>query len=150
MQVALIIFSVILLAAIIYFAVSPKSSRLLKISALIALGLIALSIGVCGIILMRGPVASRTAVPLPFITDDSPPVRRTNTPAILSFVAVFLFLLGVTAYLTGKERTTLMAPEKRPAAAPVYKKESVSPQKNDITEEEHIGLDDESFDIGID
>ena len=147
MQVVLIILSVGLLGVIIYFAVSPKSSRLLKTSALIALGLIALSIGICGIFIIRGPAKSQAAVPLPFIVDNSPPVKKSNTPMILSFAVVFLFILGLTVYLTVKERKTLASANKKPAAAPAF--QSSVPQ-DESAEEEQITMDDDSFDIGLD
>ena len=149
MQVVLIILSVGLLGVIIYFAISPKSSRLLKISALIALGLIAVSIGVCGVFLIRGPGKSQTAVPLPFIVDDSQPVKKSNAPMILSFAVVFLFILGLTAYLTMKERKNL-ADKGKKAPGPSAFKASI-PQKNEsAVQEEQISINDDSFDIGLD
>ena len=145
MQIVLTIISVALLAVIIFFAVSPKSSRLLRISALVALGLICVSIAVCGFFLIRGPGESKAVVALPFILDDSPPPTKSNTPAIVLFIVVFLVILGILAYLSIREQKNKEVVDKKIAQTlheTMHHEESAN--------EDEIDMEGESFDIGID
>jgi hypothetical protein len=66
---------------------------------------------------------------------------------ILSFAVVFLFILGLTAYLTLKERKNLAAPDKKPPSPSAFQS---SAQQNESVKEEQITMDDDSFDIGLD
>ena len=104
MLIVLGILSVGLLGLIIKFAVSPKSSRQLRMAAIIALVLIVLSIGVCVIILIRGPSKTPGDFPLPVFQGDAQPVKKNNLPAILSYVVLLLFIVGLMVYVlrTGK------------------------------------------------
>ena len=88
MQVVLVILSVGLLGLIIYFAVSPKSSRLLRLTALVALVLIGLSLGICGIFLIKGPGETKEFIPL-VLQESQPQAKSSNTGAIITFFIVF-------------------------------------------------------------
>ena len=146
MQVVLAIISVALLGVIIYFVISPKSSRLLRISAIIALALIALAVGVCGVFLIRGPAEVDTAIPLPFLTDAGPkPKAKTNIGVIIGYFVVFAVIFGLVAYSSKKEKGRKYETEKKPAKKEVFK--SVDDNKLDLD----APGDDESFDItGLD
>ena len=107
MQVVLIILSLGLLGVIIYFAVSPKSSRLLKLSALIALGVIGLSIAICVIFLIKGPSQDPAAISLPVFQDTpTAPAKKGNVPAVLFFVAVLLGIVGLIVIAVRREKKT--------------------------------------------
>ena len=146
MQVFLAILSAGLLGLIIFFAVSPKSSRLLKISALIALGLIGVAIGVCVFLLVKGPSQDPVAIALPVFQDmPTTPANKTNTPAVVIFVLILLVIMGLI--ILGVKRDQKRAKEQVPEtkAAPVF------------NDDGDLGLDDEplmkdsddSFDIDI-
>jgi len=105
MQVVLIILSVGLTGLIIYFAVSPKSSRLLKITAFIALALSGLSLGVAGIFLIIGPGEGSEFIPLPVFQEfQPPPAKSGNTLAVVVFFMVFLGVLGLIIALALREQ----------------------------------------------
>jgi len=94
MLVVGIIFSIGLLGAIVYFAVSPKSSRLLRLSAIIALGLICLSLIVCGIFIIKGPAEDPDIILLPIFQDSAPETK--NPVHIWDLVIMAVILVGLT------------------------------------------------------
>ena len=144
MQVLLGIISFILLGVIIYFVVSPKSSHLLRMSAIIALVLIGLAVGVCGVFLIRGPAKVETDIPLPFLTDADPkPQAKTSIGVIIGYFAVFAFIIGLVAYYSKKEKGRKYEPVKKA----VKKEASKSADENKLDLGQEPG-DDESFDIG--
>jgi len=146
MQVVLGIISIILLGVIIYFVVSPKSSRLLRISGIIALGLIGLAVGICGVFLIRGPAEVKTEISLPFLTDADPkPEKKTNTGVVIGYFAAFAFIFGLVAYSSRKEKGKKDEPVKKAAKKEAF--ENVDKNKLDVGQEPG---DDESFDIGLD
>jgi flagellar basal body-associated protein FliL len=145
MQVVLGIISFVLLGVIIYFVVSPKSSRLLRISAIIALALIGLSVGVCGVFLVRGPAKVETEIPLPFLTDaEQKPQTKTNIGVIIGYFLAFVILFGLVFYSSRKEKEKKREPAKKPVRNQVFE-----PVDEDALDIGHELNDDESFDIGI-
>jgi amino acid transporter len=105
MLVVLGILSAGLLGIIIYLALSPKSSKLLKLSAFIALGLIVIAVGICAIFLVIGPSEDTGVINFP-VFDDSPPAptRNVNIVETLIFAAIFLIIMGFIIYLGLRER----------------------------------------------
>ena len=146
MQVVLGIISFVLLGVIIYFLVSPKSSRLLRMSAIIALSLIGLAIGVCGVFLLRGPAKVETEIPLPFLTDAEPkPQNKSNVGVIIGYFVIFAIVASLVIYSSRKEKEKKQEPVKKPERKQDFK----------IADEHELDIgntstDDESFDIGID
>jgi len=155
MQVVLIILSVGVLGVIIYFAVSPKSSRPLRFAAIIALALIGLSLGVCGILLIRGPGQSQADISLPFLLDDTPqpPAKKSNLAVILTFLVSFFFIVGLVLITTMKEKQGKTAQQKKVPDKPVDSKIFEAAGELDIDrppDEEGSGNENEdSFEIGI-
>ena len=146
MQVFLAILSVGLLGLIIYFAVSPKSSGLLRLAALIALGLIAISIGVCAIFLVRGPTEATDVIPLPFLPPDADPQpeRKGDLPVIIGFLVLLLVLVGLIYYSSKKEKERKALKAKEPAPARAYKP---APEKKEEPDPNNINFDDDTFEI---
>ena len=139
MHIVFGIISVVLLGIIINFAVSPKSSRLLRLAAIIALVLIGLSVGVCGILLIRGSTQDPEAMPLPFLAEsESKPEQNKNMPMIISFSAVFLFLAGLVFMTSLRE-------SKKPKK-PVKKAEKPKPVQNVEESPVELNLDSDSGD----
>ena len=144
MQVVSIIFSVALLGVIIYFVVSPKSSRLHRLAGIIALGLIGLTIGICGIFLIRGPSETAEFVPLPFILDsDPPPPKKGNTAMIITFIVAFLFIAGLVLMSALKEKKKPVEIRKKTDDSKVF-------QDHDDLEIEQAPDEDDSFNIDLD
>ena len=138
------IISIILLGVIIYFVVSPKSSHLLRISGIIALALIGLAVGVCGVFLLRGPAEVEEEIPLPFLIGAEPkPEPKTNVGVIIGYFVVFAIVAGLVAYSSRKEKGKKHEPVKKVAKKEVF--ESSDQNKLDLGQEHG---DDESFDIG--
>lgn len=90
---------------IIYFAVSSKSSRPLRLAAFAALALIAIAIAVSGVVLIIGPGEGPEIIPFPFLPDtDAPPAENGNTGAVIIFMLVFLLILGLVIWLHHREQ----------------------------------------------
>ena len=143
MQIVLIILSAGLLGLIIYFAVSPKSSRLLKLAAVVALGLIGLSIAICGFFLIRGPSEGNDPLPLPVFQDASPkPVKNNNVIVMLVFLAVLLFILGASIYVSLRDQKKAGKEPKKSPLPPV-----MGTVNDPIDDRPIFDDDDESFDI---
>jgi hypothetical protein len=106
MQVVLIILSVILLGFIIYYAVSSKSSRIVKLSALIALGLIGLSLGVASIVLVVNSSNHDDEEPrLPvFLNPTAETPKKSNTVEIIIFLVFLAAIIGLIAVVTSRDR----------------------------------------------
>lgn len=147
MLLVLIILCVGLLGFIIYSAVSPKSSRTLRLASLAALGLITIALGICGVILIRGPKQVQTPIPLPFLPDDAPPAKKTNIMPVIVFIATFLFLVGLIIVTTLKEKKKPSVPTKETASPAIFQDTA---ELSGNMESEHIDLEEDSFDVGID
>ena len=145
MQVVLAIISVILLGVIIYFVVSPKSSHLLRMSAIIALALIGLAVGVCGVFILKGPAKVETDIPLPFLIDAQPkPESKTNVGVVIGYFVAFALIFALVAYSSKKEKGKKYEPVKKAAKKEAFK----SDDENKLDLGQQPG-DDESFDIGL-
>ena len=145
MIVVLIIFSVGLLALIIYYAISPKSSRFLKLAATIALGLIGIAIIVCAIIIIIGPKQDPNAVLLPFVTEESGQPASSSSNSFTDII-IFLVLFGLISLVivrSMKEQKKMAKLQAEKPAKPQTIQEEAAPM-----EESTSFLDDESFDLG--
>ena len=134
----LAILSVALLGLIIYFAVSSKSSRLLKLAAFIALGLIGLSLGVCGFFLLKGPAESNETIPLSLFQEVKPPAKTGNTVATVIFFIVFVLVLAVIIFLAIRDQKKKDKLIKNTAAFSAA---------DELDIEDHAIREDDSFDI---
>ena len=80
MLVILGILSAGVLGVIIYFVISPKSSKMLKLTALIALGVTCLTLGICVVILLRGSGKAEETIPFHLFSDVPPPANLIMNP----------------------------------------------------------------------
>ena len=148
MQIVFAIISVILLAVIIYFVVSPKSSKLLRLVAIIALALIGLSLAICGIILIKGPGEDTEPIALPFVLESDPqPAKKSDIPMVIAFLLVFL-LIVVLIVRTSMHEKKKLAEKMKKADKP---KPVQSPEETDDEKKEPDpgSLDEDNFDLGI-
>lgn len=142
----MIILSAGLLGVIVFFAVSPKSSRLVRLVAIVALGLIGLTIGICGFFLIRGPAESKEDIPLPVFQDASPqPVRNNNVIVMLVFFVILMLVLGASILISLRDQKKKAAKEAKAPASPVFSKESSF--IDEPVEGPAFDDNDESFDI---
>jgi len=156
MLVVLIILSLGLLGGIIYFGFSPKSSKLLKLSAFIAMGLIAVAVGICSIVLIIGPAEETDEIILPIFEDSEPAPKDNNTGAIWAFVILLLAMIGLIFFLNRREQKSGGSlfdaiQIKKPAASvtpetPVFHDEEFSLAEDKKSDKPN---DDEDFSIDI-
>ena len=142
MQVVLSVISLGLLGLIIYFAVSPKSSRILRLSAFAALGLIGISLVVCGIFIIRGPGESAEIIPLPVFEEAKPAAKSGNMATVVVFFIIFVLVLALIVFLAirdqkKKGKGQVKGPEKEAAFSATDELEIEDPSINE----------DDSFDI---
>ena len=150
MIVLLIIISVGVLGLIINFAVSPKSSQLLKFAATIALGLIGLAVIICGIIIFIGPKQNPDAILLPFMSEDDGTQPTRGRTSIMDIV-IFAVLLGVIGLVIARsmKQQKKMAREsirRRPKASQAKKEERFVTQ----SDEDASFLGDDNFKLDLD
>ena len=105
MQIVLAIFSLGLLGMIIFFAFSPKSSRLLRRAAFIALALIALSLVIGGLFLVFAPGETPGVVPLPFLPEAPPAAPESGIALeVIVFLLLFLIVMGIIIGLAHRDQ----------------------------------------------
>ena len=140
MLVVGIIFSIVLLVTIIYFAISPKSSRMLRLSAVIALGLISLSLAICGFFIIRGPAADDTVLPLPVFQDTAEQPKKAIPLMDILIIAVMLLALVLVIVKSLKDQ------KKMPAEAPKAR-EALDFPDADLEHGSSANDDEDSFDL---
>jgi len=121
MQIFMLILSVGFLGVIVYLAVSPKSSRLVKMVAIAALILAGLTIGVCAFLLIKGPAQDPEAIPLPVFQDmPTEPAKKSNIMSFLIFFAFLFAVLGIIIYVAIRDRKKTQKPVKKSAGSSVF------------------------------
>ena len=143
------IISVVLLGVIIHFVVSPKSSRLLRLVAIVALGFIGLSLGICGIVLIRGPSEDPEAIALPFLLDPSEqqPAKTNNVTMIITFLIIFLIIAGLIVRTSLNEKKKHKKSVRRTDEPRPIRNEEIN---NEVNPESDLGSeDDDSFNLDI-
>jgi hypothetical protein len=96
----------IFLGVIVFFAVSKKTEPVLRLAAIIALGVITLAVAVC-LIIIFAESGSVPVEPEPgdFLPDDSPKPKAGGLPwMIIIFTIILLGFLGFVIYLALKEQ----------------------------------------------
>ncbi|MDR1024746.1 MAG: hypothetical protein LBL56_03395 [Treponema sp.] len=97
--------SVVLLGLIVYYALSPRSSKVLRLSALGALGAIMLSIVICVIIIVAGMGGDEEPVmPDFFAVEPIQAAPRGNFFALFLLALFLLAFLGIVIFLAMRER----------------------------------------------
>ncbi|MDR1443355.1 MAG: hypothetical protein LBI94_00585 [Treponema sp.] len=97
--------SIALLGLIVYYALSPRSSKTLRLSAFGALVCIMLSVVICTIIIFANLGGNDEPVMPDFFAAEPPNAAPENNFFILVLFAVFLLiLLGIVILLAVRER----------------------------------------------
>ena len=121
MLIVLAVLSLGLLGLIIKFAISSKSSRLLKRAALIALILIVVSIGICAVILIIGPGEESDEAGFLVFQDAVPvPAREKNYVETIVFIVIFLSFLGFVVLLFRRDRQKKEGPLKNAGNSTIF------------------------------
>jgi drug/metabolite transporter (DMT)-like permease len=109
LQIILTIVSAALLGFIVYFAFSPRSSKILKRAAIIALVLTTLSLAVCAFLLLSEPAASPGQV---FVetTEQPPPVKKTSAAPVFIVLSLLLLFMFFIAFLAIREEKRKKGP----------------------------------------
>jgi len=141
MLVVGIIFSIGLLGVTVYFAVSPKSSKLLRLVAIVALGLIVISLIVCGIFIIKGPAEDTAVIPLPIFNDTEP---QKKTPIRVLDLVIFSALIVGLSLIIAKA----VKDQKKLQGIALKPKESAALSGSDLNGNMSvIGDDEDSFDL---
>ena len=140
MLVVGIIVSIGLMGTIIYFAVSPKSSRLLRLSAIVALGLICLSLIVCGFFIIKGPAEDPDIILLPIFQDSAPETKNPLHIWDLVIMAVILISLSLIIAKALRDQKKVQQHTQQPKDNPVI-------SKNDEEMDTSFGSDEDSFEF---
>jgi hypothetical protein len=98
--------SVVLLGVIVYFALSPRSSQIIRLSAQGALGAIMLSVVICVIIVFAGRGRTKEEPVMPdFLVTELPQPAAEGNFTVLFVAAVFLLaFLGTVIFLSLRGR----------------------------------------------
>ena len=149
MLVVGIIFSVGFLGIIIYFAISGQSPKKLKISAIIALGLICVSILICGIIIVKGPSGDKAEIPIPVFLDSEAPVKKDRHIVDLLVLGALLLVLSlVIAKGLKDQRKKTGVPSKSRGRSGAKPEESlIFPDEVIQNTGSPVGGDDDSFEL---
>jgi len=151
MLVVLAILSAGLMGIIIYLALSPKSSKLLKLSAFGALGLIVIAVGICAIFLVIGPGEDDGIINFPTFDDSPPaPTRNVNIVEILIFIAIFLIIMGFIIYLALREKRNKGIVQKPEEKKPVIVKNEPVDDLELKTTSKDDKFDEDDFDLELD
>ena len=82
--------SVIILSAIIYLAISRRSSFQVRIAALVALGAMIITVIICLFRIFMAPAAAKTP-----LYPDMPPPEPARPPNTMGLILTVIILLGV-------------------------------------------------------
>jgi multisubunit Na+/H+ antiporter MnhB subunit len=138
MQVVLIILSVIVLVIIINYAVSGKSSRIVRLTALGALGLIALSLGVASIIIAVNTFSKDNEedhLPIFLEAQQDEPKKTANLVEIIIFLVIIVALIAVIAVVSSMERKKRLAEAKKAGPSRLFTN-AAKPADSDVKAEE--------------
>ena len=152
MQVVLIIISVVLLGVIINYAFSRKSSRILRLAALGALGLIALSLGIASIIIATSGSNDDTEEDhLPIFLDlpqEAP--QKSNFVEIITFLVFLTVIIALIIVIAYKDRKMKQAEAKKPGASPMFSNVGKHEDLDIKAEEPPVkAKEDDGFDLDL-
>jgi hypothetical protein len=100
-----ILASIILLAAIIRFALSKQTDKLVKRAAIIALAVIGFALVVCLVVIAAGPKAAEEEPVFAGLSPvDAAPVTNPNMVYALIFGGIMVLFVGFIIYLAVKEK----------------------------------------------
>lgn len=99
---------------ILYFALSKKSGPLIKKAALVTLIILALSVIISLLLIFNQPAEVSPGVFVESVPDTPIRSNNTNIVALIVFILLFLFFLGVIILTTLRERREMIKREAAP------------------------------------
>ena len=141
-----------LLGVIVFYAISSKSSRILKLAAIIALGLICLAVFICGIILIIGPKETEPVYYNPYSPGTQSQQGESGIRiGEIIFLAIIFIAIGLIIAKASRDQRKLSAAKAKmaPTRSPSFK------EANELDDLEHQGApekaddDDDGFNLDI-
>ena len=151
MQVFLIIISVILLGVIINYTFSKKSSRILRLVAIGALALIALSLGVATIVIVANnfkQVNEEEQLPI-FLEAQKDEPKTTNLAHSLIPLLIFVVLVAIIVVAYSRDRKARLAEEKKLEASMRFSVADKTPDTDAEAGEAPAKAKDGEFDLDL-
>ena len=142
MLVIAIILSLGLLGVIVFFVFSPKSSSLLRMAGIGALGLICLTLVICGLILIFGGGDDGDEITLPIFADAAP--QQEPTVGVFEIVVLFIFLFAIAMiiYVAMKKEKL-----RKKAITPSLANVPLKFKQEEIKDDDAFGTGDDSFNL---
>ncbi|MDR0721442.1 MAG: hypothetical protein LBF75_01435 [Treponema sp.] len=101
----IILVSLCLFILIVYFALSKHSSLLIKRTAVIALILIGIAVGVCLYLIFSEPAVTLTPqLPTEIPPEQPVPVKVVKSTPIVIVVILFLLFIALTVYISLRDQ----------------------------------------------
>ena len=148
----MIILSVVVLCVIIRYAVSSKFTRIIRMAALIALGLIALSLGVATIIIVVNGFSQETdenRLPIFLEAQNNAPKTSSNMVEIIAFLAILAILIILISVVYSMDRKKRLAEAKKAGPSRLFPN-AAKPADLDIKPEEtHDKAKEDEFDLNM-
>jgi membrane associated rhomboid family serine protease len=113
MSIFFYILPVPFLALICYFALSRKSTPLIKRTALIALGVVGLAVLASLFVVFGEPFSKAGPIPAAVSSEAAAP-QKSNIGAIVAFAVSLLLFLVLTVFLSAREHRRLPKKEEAP------------------------------------
>lgn len=135
MLVLLILLSIALLCIMIYFAVARTSTRTIRWAAIIALGASALTILICGIIILVGPKEDTVTGPLAIFGDAQPAGGAAFNITDLVVLGILMLIMAIAIYKAFKQQEKTAKTKKARQSAPILQN----------TDELDVGFETEGF-----
>ena len=151
MQVFLIILSVILLGVIINYTFSKKSSRILKLVAIGALVLIALSLGIATIVIVVDnfkEVNEEEHLPI-FLEAQRDEPKKINMAEIIIPLVVFAILVIMIAVIYFRDRKERLAEAKKLGSLKRFPSAAQTPDTDAEAGEATAKAKDGEFDLDL-
>ena len=152
MQVVLIILSIVVLGVIINYAVSTKSSRIVRLVALGALGLIALSLGVASAVIAlsdHSHDAEEVHLPIFLSAQAEAPKDKGNLVEIIIFLAFLAVIVALIANVAYKDHKQKLAEAKKTGASRLFPSAAKTSDTDLKTEEKPEKAKDDEFSLEL-
>ena len=96
--------SVVILSAIIYLAVSRRSSFHIRIAALVALAAMIITVIICLFRIFMAPASAAARTPPYPDSPPLPPAPPPNTMGLVLFIVILMAMFAVVLYLSLREQ----------------------------------------------
>ena len=99
-----IFLSIVLLAGVVYFALAPQSSKMIRLAAIGALGLMIVTLVVCLIIFISAPEPQILVLPGTPESEIPPPPGHGNDIIAIISILILLVIFAAVLYISQKQQ----------------------------------------------